>query len=67
MKLPKVIRPDIEIEYKGAFGFLYALFCICRIGIKRMAVDIEFCGEAARKWKFFVIPKYTLTKVERLK
>lgn len=63
MKTPKVCRPEIEIEYKGVFGFLYAMVCIIRIGIKRVRVDVTMCNEeVVAKQKFWIIPKYKIAK-----
>lgn len=62
MKMPKVLRPEIDIEYKGVLGFLYAMFCICRVGIKRMSVDFTMCNQIVCNRKFWIIPKYKFTK-----
>lgn len=62
MKMPKVLRPEIDIEYKGIFGFLYAMFCICRVGIKQMSVDFAMCNQVVAKRKFWIIPKYKITR-----
>lgn len=62
MKMPKVLRPEIEIEYKGIFGFLYAVFCICAIGIKRMSVDFTMLNQVVCNRKFLIVPKYKIEK-----
>lgn len=61
-KMPKVLRPEIEIEYKSVFSFMYALFCICKVGIKRMSVDFTMCNQVICNQKFLVIPKYKITR-----
>lgn len=69
-ELKKVMRPEIEIEYKGVFGFLYALFCVVKIGIKRCVINIDILGfekygqNAIQKQVFYVIPKYTFKKMQ---
>lgn len=62
MKMPRVIRPEIEIEYKGVIGFLCALFCICWFGIRVMTVDVTFLGEKVGQYRLIVIPKYSIVK-----
>lgn len=62
MKMPKVLRPEIDIEYKGVLGFLCAMFCICRVRIKRMSVDFTMCNQIVCNQKFWIIPKYKFTK-----
>lgn len=62
MKIPRAIRPEIEIEYKGVIGFLYALFCICWFGIRVMTVDVTFLGEKVGQYRLIVIPKYSIVK-----
>lgn len=37
--MPKVIRPEFEVEYKGFSGFLCALYAICSVGIKRAKIS----------------------------
>lgn len=68
-KLKKVMRPEIEIEYKGVFGFLYALFCVVKVGIKRCVVNFAVFGKkydkhTIKKQVFYVIPKYTFKKMQ---
>lgn len=64
MNLPKVLRPEIEIEYKGTIGFLRAMCAIVEVGVKRAKFDITFMGETVETWRPLVIPKYTVRKVK---
>lgn len=68
-KLQKVVRPEIEIKYKGVFGYMYALFCVVKIGIKRCGVDCtvfekKYDRYTIKKQVFYVIPKYTFKKIQ---
>ena len=58
MKMPKVIRPEIEIEYKGFFGFLYALYAIFSVGVKRAKISCMVGNLNAKDIHFWIIPKY---------
>lgn len=61
MKIPKVMRSEIEIEYKGLFGLLHAVIAILKVGIKTMTIDP--CVYNMKNEKVWIVPKYTLTKV----
>lgn len=58
MKTPKVIRPEIEVEYKSFFGFLYALYVICHVGIKRAKISCMVGKLDVKDIHFWIIPKY---------
>lgn len=58
----KVFRPEIEIEYKGILGFVYALLAIIKIWIKRATIDITFCGETVQRRKVLIIPKWIIKR-----
>ena len=58
MKIPKVIRPEFEVEYKGFFGFLYALYAICSVGIKRAKISCMEGKHHVKDIHFLIIPKY---------
>lgn len=62
MKMPKVLRPEVEIEYMGVYGFLCALLCMFKIWIKKVPIDYTINGETVMKHKFFVIPKYRIAR-----
>ena len=42
MKLSKIVRPEIEIEFIGVKGFFAALLAICKIGIQKWHFDYQF-------------------------
>lgn len=63
MKLPKVIRPEFKISYKGVKGFLKIIPAIRKIGIKRMRVTFDFWGTPF-VYKILVVPKYKIVKME---
>ena len=58
MKMPKVIRPEFEVEYKGFTGFLCALCAICSVGIKRAKISCMAGNLNAKDIHFWIIPKY---------
>lgn len=60
MKIPKVMRPEIEIGYKGLFGLLHAVTAILKVGIKTMTIDLSVYN--MKNAKVWIIPRYTLTK-----
>ena len=57
MKIPKVIRPEFEVEYKGFFGFLYALYVICYVGIKREKIHCMVGKYHVKDIHLWIIPK----------
>ena len=64
----KIVRPEVEIEYKGFRGMIYALFAIVKVGIKvrRCTLDMVLKGfdEPLETLKFIlvIIPKYKIIK-----
>ena len=58
MKMPKVIRPEFEVEYKGFFGFLCALYAICSVVIKRAKISCMAGKHNVKDIHFWIIPKY---------
>lgn len=76
MKLPKIMRPEVEIEYIGIKGFFAALLAICKVGIKKAHVDCHisqfniqshgFDGGTVKRYYFYVIPKYKFKRVSEL-
>ena len=58
MKMPKVIRPEFEVEYRGFFGFLCALYAICSVGIKRAKISCMAGKHDVKDIHFLIIPKY---------
>ena len=58
MKIPKVIRPEFEVEYKGFFGFLYGLYVICSVGIKREKIHCMVGKYHVKDIHLWIIPKY---------
>lgn len=65
MKLPKILRPEVEVEYVGVKGFFAALYAICRVGIKRAHINVTFGGKIAKHY-YYVIPKYKFKRVSEL-
>lgn len=49
MKTQNVMRPEVEIEYKGVIGLFYAIVSIFKLGIIKPVT-------------VWVVPKYTLKK-----
>ena len=62
MKMPKIIRPEIEIEYTGFLGFLYALYAICSVGVKRVKISCMAGKHNVKYIHFWIIPKYKLIR-----
>lgn len=58
MKIPKVIRPEIEVKYKDFFSFLYALYAVCSVGIKRAKISCMVGKHHVKDIYFWIIPKY---------
>ena len=64
MKIPKIIRPEIELEYYGILGFLYAVYAVICVGIKRKKISYVIFEEKAKCIKgvedveHWIIPKY---------
>ena len=71
MKMPKIMRPQLELEFVGIKGFFAALFAICKIGIRKCSVNLlinlytENAGTVKRV-TFYVIPKYRLKRVTEI-
>ena len=76
MKLPKIMRPEVEVEFVGIKGFFAALLAVCRVGIKKAHVDYEFVtftavahgydGGKIKRYYFYIIPKYKFKRVSEL-
>ena len=70
MKLQKILRPEIEVEFIGVKGFFAALLAICKIGIKKANINfviktyLKGNAGTVKKHSFYVIPKYKLKSVE---
>lgn len=58
MKIPKAIRPEFEVEYRGFFGFLCALYAICSVGVKRAKISCMAGKHNLNDIHFWIIPKY---------
>ena len=58
MKIPKVIRPEFEVEYRGFLGFLCALYAICSVGVKRAKISCMAGKHGVEDIHFLIIPKY---------
>ena len=72
MKLPKIIRPDIEIEFIGIKGFFVALYAVFKVGIKKAHIDCTIKtylrGNAGivKRYYFYVVPKYKFKRVNKI-
>ena len=76
MKLPKIMRPEIDIEYIGIKGFFAALLAICKVGIKKVRVNFQIAtltaqihgveGGTVKGKVFYIIPKYKFKRVSEL-
>lgn len=76
MKKPKILRPEIDVEYIGIKGFFAALYAVCSVGIKKAHVDCHiaafnvqshgFDGGKIKRFYFYVIPKYKFKRVSEL-
>ena len=76
MKRPKIMRPEIEVEYIGAKGFFAALLAICRVGIKKAHINYQIAtltaqihgveGGTVKGKVFYIIPKYKFKRVSEL-
>ena len=71
MKLQKIQRPEIEVEFVGVKGFLLFLKALCKVGlIKKAHIDytIKLCdytGTVKRRY-FYIIPKFKLKRVTKI-
>ena len=76
MKRPKIIRPEVEVEYVGIKGFFAALYAVCRVGIKKTHIDYQIAtfhrqihgveGGKIKRHYFYIIPKYKFKRVTEL-
>lgn len=65
MKLPKIMRPEIDIEYIGIKGVFAALYAVCRVGIKKARINYQIATFTAQNCKNVCEPKYK-AEIERL-
>lgn len=72
MKLQKIQRPEIEIEFVGVKGFFAALLAICKVGIKKAHIDVliktHLKGNAGtvKRHYFYIVPKYKFKRVSKI-
>ena len=77
MKRSKIIRPEIEVEFVGAKGFIAFLTAICKVGlIKKAHINLQireftpvshgFEGGTVKRIPYYIIPKYKLKKVKKI-
>lgn len=73
MKLKKIQRPEIEIEYVGIKGFFDALRGICKVGlIRKINVELVYNIDVVKRIRpikrhyIYAIPKYRLKRVSKL-
>lgn len=72
MKIPKIMRPEIEVEYVGVKGFFAALLAICKIGIKKAHIDCQIKtlfhgnGGIVKRYYFYILPKYKFKRVQKI-
>ena len=72
MKLSKIVRPEIEIEFIGVKGFFAALLAICKVGIRKGHFDYQIkiykrgCAGTVKRHYFYAIPKYKFKRVSKI-
>lgn len=73
MKLPKIQRPEVEIQFVGIKGFFAALQAICKVGlIKKAHINLQIKtffngnGGIVKRYYFYVIPKYKFKRVTEI-
>lgn len=72
MKMPKLFRPELEIEFIGIKGFFVALAAILKVGIKRAHIDLQIRklfngnGGTVKRCYFWVVPKYKFKRVTKI-
>lgn len=76
MKPPKILRPEIDVEYIGIKGFFAALYAVCRVGIKKARINYQIAtltaqihgveGGTVKGKTFYIIPKYKFKRVSEL-
>ena len=72
MKRPRIIRPEVEVEYIGLIGLLLALCSICKFGVKKVYVNAAYSmfngntGAVCKKIPYYVIPKYKFKRVAEI-
>ena len=60
----KIYRPEIQVEYESLAQIPLIVLAICKVGIKKVNVDIT-CGETViGNLKVLVIPKYQIKRVK---
>lgn len=78
MKTPKIIRPEIVVEYVGIKSFFYALYAICKVGlIRKCGINITtkiytlqvhgFDGGTCKRIYFYIVPKYKFKRVSEIR
>ena len=73
MKIPKIQRPEIEIQYIGIKGFFSALIAIFKVGaIKKAHIDCliktyyDGNGGTVKRYYFYIIPKFKFKRVSEI-
>ncbi len=70
LKMRKIIRPEITIEYKGIKGLCIAIVSVIKVGIKRVRCNIQIKGNehwgVVKVITVYAIPKYEFKRVEAI-
>ena len=70
MKKPKIIRPEIDVEFVGVAGFFDALRKICKFGIRKCEVNqhinISRHVKNIKRTHFWIMPKYYFKSVKEI-
>jgi len=77
VKMPKIMRPEVEVEYVGIKGFFAALYAICKVGIRKAHIDCQIKtftpqlhgieGGTVKRYYYYLIPKYKIRRVSELR
>lgn len=66
MKLPRLIRPQLDIEYVRYRDFPRIVSIILRRAVFVRVLNIQICGVTVKKHRIWIIPKYKVKKVDAL-
>lgn len=66
MKLPRLIRPQFDIEYVRYRDFPRIASIILRRAVFVRILNIQIHGVTVQKHRIWIVPKYKVKKVNRI-
>ena len=64
-KFPKIIRPEIEMEYSNLSEIFHILAAILHVGIRRVKCDVTLGSTTIDTLRYWVIPRYIIREATR--